>query len=284
MFRWSLFSGYSIVVLTTGGAASKRSPGTGTERVRFPRFDSRELSARVAWGLDEHGKLNIYGFLSSGSKARRLPSYREETARIWLYIFRRRNTIVSIRGVAKIAPGIAHVQASESCGRRRNSFSILEGRGTAEIDAATMRDLHHMIFLRMFRDGGLWLAPLDGKEKRATVVRGIEQCRPSWSPFCAVFSFVSFSNAITLFYRLYPMLRRNGSLLAPTGRQRFRRGMVGRGNDWRFVRQPAIPRDAPGGYFIEPEPMDPGRVGWPRPRRWKPKRFGTAQRGSAIFP
>src|SRR5258705_8264470 len=147
------------------------------EQVMSAPFPSDLVAAksapRIAWVLDEQGKRNIYVAEAPDFKGRRLTAYLEEDGQELssLQFSADANTIVFTRGGGKNRAGRSPNPTSNPAGVEETVYQISwRGGDPQKIDAGHDARISKQGICAYLRDGGLWLAPLDGKEKPAQLV------------------------------------------------------------------------------------------------------------------
>jgi dipeptidyl aminopeptidase/acylaminoacyl peptidase len=217
---------------------------------------------RIAWVLDEQGKRNIYVAEAPDFKARRLTSYSEEDGQELssLQFSGDANTIVFTRGGGKNHAGQSPNPASNPAGAEQAVFQISwQGGEPQKIDAGHSARVSNKGICAYARDGQLWLAALDGKEKPTQlVVRGTNS-EQTWSPDGSKLAFVS-ARGDHSFIAVYDVATKKVRFVSPTVDSDSNPEWSADGKQLAFVRQPAVPRDAPEGYFIEPDRSHPWAI------------------------
>src|SRR6266481_7641371 len=219
-------------------------------------------ASRVAWVLDEQGKRNVYVAEAPDFKARRLTAYLEEDGQevSSLQFSADAGTIVFTHGEGKNRAGQSPNPTSNPVGAEEAIFQISwRGGEPQKIDAGHDAQISSKGVCAYVRDGELWVAPLDGKEKpEHLIVRGTTSGQ-HWSPDGGKLAFVS-GRGDHNFIGIYDVSTKTVGFVAPS--------VDGDSNvDWSldgkqiaFVRQPAVPRDTPEGYFIEPDRAHPWAI------------------------
>jgi dipeptidyl aminopeptidase/acylaminoacyl peptidase len=229
----------------------------------FPSDLTAAKSApRVAWVLDEQGKRNIYVAEGPDFKARRLTAYTQEDGQELssLQFSADAEIVVYTRGGGKNRAGHSANPTSNPAGAEEALFQIAwRGGESQRIDAGHSAQISSKGICAYARDGELWLAPLDGKEKPAQlVVRGSISAQ-RWSPDGTKLAFVS-DRGDHGFVGIYDSLSKTVRFIAPTVDSDSNPEWSVDGKQLAFVRQPAVPRDTPEGYFIQPDRAHPWAV------------------------
>src|SRR6266404_307814 len=173
---------------------------------------------RIAWVLYEQGKRNIYVAEAPDFKARRLTSYREEDGQEIsdLQFSADANTIVYIRGGGKNRAGQSPNPTSNPAGAEEAVFQMdWKGGEPQKIDAGHDARISSRGICAYVRDGGLWLAPLDGKEKPVQLMVRGTNVGQRWSPDGGKLAFVSVRGDHS-FIGVYDVAAKSVRFAAPT--------------------------------------------------------------------
>src|SRR6266851_8974204 len=192
------------------------------EQVLSAPFPSDLIAAktapRIAWVLNEQGKRNIYVAEAPDFKARRLTAYQEEDGQELssLQFSADANTIVFTRGGGKNHAGQSPNTTSNPAGVKEAVFQIAwPGGDPQKIDAGHSARVSSKGICAYARDGQLWLAPLDGKDKPAQlVVRGTTLAQ-TWSPDGSKLAFVS-ARGDHSFIGVYDVATKKVRFISPT--------------------------------------------------------------------
>jgi dipeptidyl aminopeptidase/acylaminoacyl peptidase len=217
---------------------------------------------RIVWVLDEQGKRNIYVAEAPDFKARRLTSYLEEDGQeLWSLQFSSdADTIVFTRGGGKNRTGQSPNPTSNPAGVEQAVYQIpWRGGDPQKIDAGYSPQISSKGICAYARDGQLWLAALDGKEKPTQlVVRGTNS-EQQWSPDGSKLAFVS-ARGDHSFIGIYDVTTKTVRFVSPTVDSDSNPEWSADGKQLAFIRRPAVPRDTPEGYFIEPDRPHPWAI------------------------
>lgn len=229
----------------------------------FPSdLTSAKNAPRIAWVLDEQGKRNIYVAEAPDFKARRLTSFQEEDGQelSGLEFSADANTIVFTRGGGKNHAGQSPNPTSNPAGAEQAVFQIFwQGGEPQKIDTGHSARLSSKGICAYARDGQLLLAALDGKEKPVQlVVRGMN-FEQTWSPDGSKLAFVSARNDHS-FIGVYDVAAKKVRFVSPTVDSDSNPEWSSDGKQLAFVRKPAVPRDTPEGYFLEPDRPHPWAI------------------------
>jgi dipeptidyl aminopeptidase/acylaminoacyl peptidase len=247
------------------------------EQVMSAPFPSNLTAAksapRVAWVLDEQGKRNIYVAEAPDFKTRRLTAYLEEDGLELssLQFSADANTIVYTRGEGKNRAGQSPNPTSNPAGAEEAVFQISwRGGDPQKIDAGHDPQISSKGICAYVRDGELWLAPLDGKEKpEHLVVRGTNSGQ-RWAPDGTKLAFVS-GRGDHGFIGIYDLNSKTVRFVAPSVDSDSNVEWSLDAKQIAFVRRPAVPRDTPEGYFIEPDRPHPWAIWVAEVATWNAK-------------
>ena len=240
----------------------------------FPSDLTAAKSApRIAWVLNEQGKRNIYVAEAPDFKARRLTSYLEEDGQELSSprFSADANTIFYTRGGEKNRTGQSPNPASNPAGAEEAVFQIAWAGGEPKkIDAGHAPQISSKGVCAYLRDGQIWLAAIDGKEKPwQLVVRGTNAGQ-SWSPDGSQLAFVSVRGDHS-FITIYNANTRKIHFVAPSVDSDSDVEWSIDGKELAFIRQPASERDKPDGYFIEPDRPHPWAIWTADSATWSAK-------------
>jgi dipeptidyl aminopeptidase/acylaminoacyl peptidase len=265
LFAMALLFLFAFLLAVVAPLPAQQSSFT-LEQVMSAPFPSDLTAAksapRIAWVLDERGKRNIYVAEAPDFKARRLTTYLEEDGQELssLRFSTDAGTIVYTRGGGKNHAGQSPNPTSNPVGAEEAVFQISwQGGEPRKIDAGHSPQVSSQGICAYERDGALWLAPLNGQEKPAQLfVRGTNS-EPRWSPDGNQLAFVS-SRGDHSFIAIYEANTKRIQFVAPTVDSDSKVQWSADGKQLAFVRQPAILRDTPDGYFIQPDRPHPWAI------------------------
>ena len=218
--------------------------------------------ARFAWVLDEQGKRNIYVAEAPSFKVRRLTSYFQEDGQELsdLQFSQDGKTIVYTRGGGKNRSGQSPNPTSNPAGAEETVFRIdWNGGEPKKIDAGHSPSVSNTGWCAYARDGQLWLTNLASSEKPTQIVVRGNNARQRWSPDGRKLAFVS-DRGDHSFIGVYDVVAKTVHFIAPTVDSDSAPEWSLGGKQLAFVRQPAMPRDTPEGYFIEPDRPHPWNI------------------------
>lgn len=217
---------------------------------------------RIAWTSNEAGIRNIWVAEGPDFKARQLTAYTEDDGAELsdLTFSDDGNNIVFVRGTGKDSAGDYANPTSNPEGVEQEVWVIAWTSGApVKIDAGNSPVFSAAGQIAYRRDGELWMSSLkpDAKPKQI-VVRGKD--RPvEWSPDGTRLLFTS-SRGDHSFIGIYDVKADSVKFLAPTVDSDSDPVWSLDGKQVAFVRQPAVPRDTPDGYFIEPDRAHPWAI------------------------
>jgi dipeptidyl aminopeptidase/acylaminoacyl peptidase len=217
---------------------------------------------RIAWVFDEQGRRNIYVAEAPDFKARRLTAYMDEDGQelSGLQFSADGGSIIYTRGAAKNRAGQSPNPTSNPAGVEEAVYRIAwKGGEPQKIDAGHSPQLSSKGICAYLRDGEVWLAALGSSEKPVQlVVRGTNS-RQRWSPDGSKLSFAS-DRGDHSFIGVYDVAAKTIRFVAPTVDSDSTPEWSADGKTLAFIRQPALPRDAPEGYFIAPDRSHPWAI------------------------
>jgi len=244
-------------------AAAMAQEALTLEQVLSAPFPSDLTAAkkipRLAWVLDDQGKRNIYVAELPDSKVRRLTSYlREDGQELSGLVFSEDGkTVVYTRGGGKNRGGQSPNPTSDPAGAEQAVYRIdWNGGEPQKIDAGHSPRVSSTGWCAYARDGQLWLANLNSTEKPVQIVVRGANSGQQWSPDGRKLAFVS-DRGDHSFIGVYDVEAKTVHFIAPTVDSDSAPEWSLDGKQLAFVRQPAMPRDTPEGYFIEPDRPHP---------------------------
>jgi dipeptidyl aminopeptidase/acylaminoacyl peptidase len=229
----------------------------------FPSsLTAAKSSSRIAWVLDEQGKRNIYVAEAPDFKARRLTSYVDEDGQelSGLQFSSDANTIVFTRGEGKNKSGQSPNPTSDPAGAEQAVFRIGWSGGDPEkIDAGHAPQVSSKGVCAYVKDGALWLATLGSSEKPVQLMIRGTNVQQRWSADGGKLAFTS-DRGDHSFIGIYDVLTKAIRFVAPTVDSDSTPAWSEDGKRLAFIRRPAMPRDTPEGYFIEPDRPHPWAI------------------------
>ncbi len=222
----------------------------------FPSgLDAAKSVPRIAWVLDEQGKRNIYVAEAPEFKTRRLTAYLEEDGQELsaLRFSPDANTIVYTRGEGKNKAGQSPNPTSNPAGVEQSVYQIAwTGGEPQKIDAGHSPQVSSKGVCAYVKDGALWLASLSSREKAVQLMIRGTNGQQQWSADGSKLAFTS-DRGDHSFIAIYDTASKTVRFVAPAVDSDSTPEWSADGKQLAFIRRPAVPRDTPEGYFIEPD-------------------------------
>ncbi|HWY42454.1 MAG TPA: prolyl oligopeptidase family serine peptidase [Candidatus Sulfotelmatobacter sp.] len=217
---------------------------------------------RIAWTLDEQGKRNVWVAEGPEFKARRLTSYLEDDGQELssLSFSTGGETLVYVHGGGKNPAGQYPNPTSNPAGVEQAVWAVKwSGGEPKKIDEGRSAKTSPGGWVAYTRDGQIWIAPLDGSAKPMQIVARGQNGQVEWSPDGKKLAFTSARNDHS-FIGVYDVETKTVKFLAPSVDSDQSPQWSADGKRVAFVRQPAVRRDTPEGYFIEPDRPHPWAI------------------------
>jgi dipeptidyl aminopeptidase/acylaminoacyl peptidase len=240
------------------------------EQVLSAPFNSDLIAAktvnRLAWSVNQQGRRNIWVAEGPLFVSRQLTNYSEDDGAELsdLRFTADGNAIVYVRGEGKNSAGEYANPTSNPAGPEQTVWLVAFSGGAPEkVDAGHSPCLSVLGKIAYARGGQIYLATAGGvvgsKEKpQQIVVRGKNEPM-EWSPDGTRLVFVS-DRGDHSFIGVYNAAAQSVKFLAPSVDSDSDPVWSVDGRHIAFVHQPAVPRDTPEGYFVEPDRAHPWAI------------------------
>jgi dipeptidyl aminopeptidase/acylaminoacyl peptidase len=221
-----------------------------------------KTGSRIAWTLDEQGKRNVWVAEGPDFKARRLTSYLEDDGQELssLGFSGDGEWLVYVRGGGKNPAGQYPNPTSNPAGVEQAVWATKwNGGEPKKIDVGHSAKTSTGGWVAYTREGQIWIAPLDGRAKPLQIVARGQNGDVEWSPDGKELAFTS-SRGDHSFVGVYDVETKAVKFLAPSVDGDSSPQWSLDGKRIAFVRQPAVTRDTPEGFFIEPDRPHPWAI------------------------
>ncbi|HEY2457960.1 MAG TPA: prolyl oligopeptidase family serine peptidase [Candidatus Acidoferrum sp.] len=216
----------------------------------------------IAWTVNQSGKRNIWVAEGPDFRARQLTAYAEDDGGELsdLHFTADGNAIVYVRGEGKNVSGEYANPTSKPEGMQETVWQIAFGGGTPKkVDEGHSPRISAQGKVAYARGGQIWVVALQGEEKpKQIVVRGKNEPL-DWSIDGGRLLFVS-DRGDHSFVGICDLATDSVKFLAPSVDSDSDAVWSMDGKRVAFVRQPAVPRDTPEGFFIQPDRPHPWAI------------------------
>ncbi len=253
----------ALVMLFAGRSTAQQS--FTLEQVLSAPFPADLIAAkagnRLAWSANELGRRNIWVAEGPAFAGRQLTRYSEDDGAELseLAFMSDGNAIVYARGDGKNSAGDYANPTSNPAGTEQTIWLMPFGGGApVKIDAGHSPKASTQGRIAYARGGQIWIAGTGSSEAdkpKQVVVRGKNQPL-EWSADGTKLLFIS-ARGDHRFVGIYDLGTQSVKFLAPSVDSDGDAVWSPDGKRVAFVRQPAVPRDTPDGYFIQPDRAHP---------------------------
>ena len=221
-----------------------------------------KTGSRIAWTMNQEGQRNIWVAEGPDFVARQLTRYDEDDGEELgaLQLSADGKAIVYVRGEGKDSAGDYANPTSNPAGAEQTVWTVAwDGGAPVKVDAGNSPRISREGRIAYARGGQIYIADAFGKEKpRQVVVRG-KNAPLSWSPTAENLLFAS-DRGDHAFIGIYDSATQSVKFMAPSVDTDSDAVWSTDGKRVAFVRQPAEKRDAPQGYFIQPDKPHPWAI------------------------
>ena len=217
---------------------------------------------RIAWIVNQEGRRNIYVAEAPNFEARQLTTYSADDGGELseLHFTADGEAIVYVRGEGKDSAGDYANPTSNPAGVEQDVWVVsFRGGAPRKIDAGNTPTVSTQGRVAYQRGGQMWLASVKTEEKpKQIVVRG-KNTPVEWSEDGGRLVFVSHREDHS-FVGIYDPAAETVKFFAPSVDSDSDPVWSLDGKRVAYVRRPAVPRDTPDGYFIEPDRPHPWAI------------------------
>jgi dipeptidyl aminopeptidase/acylaminoacyl peptidase len=253
-----------LVALRMPGALGQGS--FTLEQVLGVPFNSNLVAAengnRVAWTSNQQGRRNIWVAEGPNFVGRQLTSYSSDDGGELsaLQFSPDGGTLVYSRGEGKDSAGEYANPTHNPAGAEQEIWAISwTGGAPVKIDEGNSPTISKEARIAYARSGEMWVASLKAADKPSRIVAHGKNEPVKWSPDGTKLLFAS-DRGDHSFVGVYDASAQTVKFLAPTVDSDSDATWSLDGKQVAFVRQPAVPRDTPDGYFIEPDRPHPWSI------------------------
>jgi len=218
---------------------------------------------RLAWTMNEQGRRNVWVAEGPDFAARRLTSYNEDDGGELTFVrfSEDGNFVMYVRGEEKNPSGQYGNPTSNPEGAQLALWIVdWKGGEPRKIDEGGEQvDASSRGWLAYDKDGQIWIVPFAQNAKPVhLVVRGANS-DPQWSPDGQSLAFVS-NRGDHSFIALYSPSAKSIRYIAPSVDRDSSPQWSPDSKRVAFIRRPAQQRDAPQGFFLEPDRPHPWSI------------------------
>lgn len=217
---------------------------------------------RIAWALNQQGRRNVWGAAAPDFAARQLTHYeKDDGGELSGLVFTKDgNSVVYVRGDGKNSAGKYANPTSDPAGAKQTIWvANWDGGEPRKIDVGNSPRVSARNQLAYQRDGDLWIANLSGDANLAELIVRGKNFPAGWSPDGAHLAFVS-ERGDHSFIGIYDVAAKRIQFLQPSVDSDSDPVWSLDGKQVAFVWQPAVTRDSPDGYFIQPDRPHPWSI------------------------
>jgi len=261
--RWCAAS--LILAALCAGNSHGQEPFTLQQVLGAP-FVSNLVAAksanRMAWTVNQEGRRNIYGAEGPAFAARQLTSYTADDGGELsdLHFTADGEAVVFVRGEGKDAAGDYANPTSNPEGAEQDVWVVsFHGGAPRKIDAGNSLVISAQGWIAYQRGGQMWLSSVKTEVKpKQIVVRG-KNSPAEWSPDGTRLLFAS-SRDDHSFVGVYDAAAATVKFFAPSVDSDSDPVWSPDGKLVAYTKQPAVPRDTPEGYFVQPDRPHPWAI------------------------
>lgn len=258
---------FAVAVLLTLNACSAVAQSSFTlEQVLGAPFNANLVAAesgnRIAWTSNQQGRRNIWVAEGPNFVGRQLTAYADDDGGELsaLQFSADGGTLLYTRGEGKDSGGEYANPTHNPAGAQEEIWVISwAGGAPVKIDEGHSPTISKEGHLAYARGGEMWMSSLKPGDKPSRIVAHGKNEPVKWSPDGTRLLFIS-DRGDHSFIGVYDVRGQSVKFLAPTVDSDSDPTWSLDGKQVAFVRQPAVPRDTPDGYFIEPDRPHPWSI------------------------